>query len=67
VIKDGQPQECKHAQEQLNKGLEAPNLSAHAFSVANIDPVHGKTLLPINQAVKEAIEKVGYHLQNMKH
>jgi hypothetical protein len=67
VIKEGQPQECNRTQEQLPKGLEAPNLAAYAFSVANIDPVHGKTLLPINQAVKEAIEKVGYHLQNMKH
>lgn len=41
VIKDSQPQACQRTQEDLQKGLEAPMLAAHAFSVAGIDPVHG--------------------------
>jgi Fe-S-cluster containining protein len=67
VIKDSQPQVCKGAQEKLQKNiLEAPLLTAHAFHVFNIDPVHGEKLLPINQAIGLGLERVGYNSQKLK-
>jgi Fe-S-cluster containining protein len=61
VIKESHAQECQLTQAELQKGnLTAPLLATHAFSVAGIDPVHGNQLLPINQAIAQAIEKVGY-------
>lgn len=61
IIKDSQPQECKRAQEEMQKRVTpAPLLGTYAFSVANIDPGHGQKLFPINQAIRQAIEKVGY-------
>ena len=67
VIKDSQPQTCKRIQEELQKGtLEAPLLTTHAFSVSNIDPVHGLENLPINQAIRLGLEKVGYSSQKCK-
>ena len=64
IIKDTQPQNSSNAQKKLHEGLDAPLLSAHAFAVSNIDPVHGEKLCPINQAIRRALEKVGYNIQN---
>ena len=67
IIKDSQAQECKRIQEGLQKGiLEAPLLNTHAFAVSNIDPIHGLKLLPINQAIRSALEKLGYSIQKFK-
>jgi len=66
VIKENQSQECERTQEKLEKGLKAPSLAEHTFSVMNIDPVYGQKLFPINQAIRQAIEKVGYSIQQMK-
>jgi len=66
IIRDSQPQACQRAQEELNEGLEAPLLGKYSFSVANIDPVHGEALLPINHAIRLAIEKIGYSVQKNK-
>jgi len=60
IIKESQSQACQRAQEGLQKDLEAPLLSAHAFSVANIDPIAGQKLMPINQAISLAVGKIGY-------
>lgn len=66
VIKDSQPQACKRTQEELQKGLEAPLLTTHAFRVSDIDPVHGVKLLAINQAIRLGLEKIGYSIQKLK-
>ena len=67
VIKEAQPEACESAQEALHKGLEAPLLSAYAFEVSNIDPVHGMKLYPIDQAISKAVEKIGYSIEeNLK-
>ena len=66
VIKAGHPQECKQTQEALHMGLEVPLLSACASSVVNIDPLHGRQLLPINQAIRLAIEKLGLRVEKLK-
>ncbi len=63
VIKDSQPQACERVREGLQKGTwEAPLLTTHAVAVANIDPVRGQKLLPINRAIRLGIEKIGYSL-----
>ncbi len=67
IIKDSHAKACQLAQEKLQKGLcEAPLLSNHALTVASIDPVHGHKQLPINQAIRLALEKIGYRIQNSK-
>jgi uncharacterized protein len=66
VIKEEEPQDCAKAQEALAHGLEGPLLTSHAFDVANIDPSHGRTFMPINQAIAQAIEKIGYTLEKSK-
>ena len=60
IIKAGQGEVCSRVQEQLHQGLSAPLLSLHALRVADIDPVTGGKLLPINKAISLALEKVGF-------
>jgi Fe-S-cluster containining protein len=66
VIRESQAQACAQAQAKLLNGLHAPVLTAHAFNVANIDPVQGQKLLPINEAVRLGVEKIGYALEKLK-
>lgn len=60
IIKAGQGEVCSRAQEQLHQGLAAPLVSLHTLRVADIDPASGRRLLPINQAISLALEKVGF-------
>jgi Fe-S-cluster containining protein len=67
IIKSSQPEDCRQTQESLQKGdLEAPVMTHHAMAVANIDPVHGQKCFPINEAVRLAIEKIGYKTSGIK-
>ncbi|MDE2221777.1 MAG: YkgJ family cysteine cluster protein [Candidatus Omnitrophica bacterium] len=66
VIKEEQPGICERTEEKLRKGLEGPLLTSHAFDVANIDPAHGRAFLPINEALAQAIERIGYALEKAK-
>ena len=63
IIKESQPQICQGIQENSKDSLNAPMLSTYACAVANIDPSQGQMLLPINQAIRQAVEKVGYYLK----
>jgi len=60
IIKADQGEVCSRAQEQLHQGLAAPLLSLYSLRVADIDPASGRKLLPINQAISLALEKVGF-------
>lgn len=60
TIKTSLPEVCQSAQEKLDQGLQAPLVGVHAMNVANLDPVHGQELLPINQAIQKAIEILGF-------
>jgi len=63
VIKDSQSEACQRVQEQLQQGeITVPLFSAHSFAVANIDPVNGHKLFPINKAVSLAFEKIGFYI-----
>jgi hypothetical protein len=58
---------CSRTQEGLEKGIwKAPLMGAHSLAVSNIDPTNGQKLFPINQAVRMALEKIGYALQKLK-
>lgn len=67
VIKEAQAKGYQRAQEELQKGVwRAPLLTAHALRVSDIDPVNGLKLLPINQAIRSGLEKVGHRIQKFK-
>ncbi len=67
IIKDSQPLACKRTGEELLKGTwDPPLLTTHALAVAKIDPLHGQKLLPINQAIRLGVEKIGYGLELCK-
>ncbi|MBF0504902.1 MAG: YkgJ family cysteine cluster protein [Candidatus Omnitrophica bacterium] len=62
IIKENHAQACLETQERLRQGLlPALLLNIHASHVFNIDPAWGGKLLPINQAVQRALEKVGLY------
>jgi Fe-S-cluster containining protein len=63
VIKESLPKVVSDVNLGLQEGLEVPSLTQHAFAVADIDPNLGAVLLPINEAVALAIEKIGYFLE----
>ena len=47
----------------IANGLEAPNMAELAQQVANIDPELGRQRMPINQALRIALLRVGLELQ----
>ena len=46
-------------QTRIGKGLSIPAMFSYSLEVMNINPELGKKQLPINEAIKIAIEKVG--------
>jgi uncharacterized protein len=62
TIKKEFPKEYAHAELEINKGVDVPLIGVHTLRVYSIDPVYGKELVGINQAVKTAVERVGYFL-----
>ena len=62
VIKEQFPIDYARAQRAIAYGVQAPSMSEHAFEVFNMDPQLGKELMPINQATRLAIERVGLSL-----
>jgi Fe-S-cluster containining protein len=64
IIREGQTPACQKAQDIIDLGVQdIPLSNAHGFAVANIDPVHGQKLLPINEAFKVALEKIAYRVE----
>lgn len=60
TMKSNCAQEYQKTTEDLNTGaLKAPVMQEYALQIFNIDPVLGRELLPINEAIAEAIEKIG--------
>ncbi len=61
TIKSLCSKEYAQAQINLSQGhLTAPFMQDYAMQLLNIDPYLGKEQFPINQAIKLAIEKVGF-------
>lgn len=47
----------------IANGLEAPNMAELSQQIANIDPELGRQRMPINQALRVALFRVGLELQ----
>ncbi len=59
--------EIDQTSQRLRDGsLPAPAMQDYALRVFSLDPYLGKEQLPINEAVKIALEKVGWYIQNEK-
>lgn len=58
IIKEGQLENFNNTEEAISKGLYAPIFTDYYMQLAQIDYRMGVTLLPINQALKMAIEEV---------
>jgi Fe-S-cluster containining protein len=61
--KAAMPDIAAAAQEAIAQGLPAPNFAEVAQQIANLNPYLGTERLPINQALRVAIERVGLYLQ----
>ncbi len=58
IIKEGQLENFNNTEEAISKGLYVPIFTDYYMQLAQIDYRMGITLLPINQALKMAIEEV---------
>jgi uncharacterized protein len=61
--KEVTPETVKVAQDAIAQGLSIPIFSDFSMQLANIDPDFGRSPLPINQALRVALEKVGLQWQ----
>lgn len=60
MMKENFSVDCGKAQEHIDAGQPVASLSDHGFKVRSLDPHWGKELLPINEAVKIAVERVSF-------
>ena len=66
TIKQWQPREYEKAQKLVESGLPIPQLRDFALAAYQLDPALGKDRLPINIAIKDALEKVGLYFYYQK-
>jgi len=57
ILKKNHSDKIKKAQELLDSGQQAPVITSFSMRMKNINPDLGGKLLPINQAIKAAMEK----------
>jgi uncharacterized protein len=58
-----QPEIVERSQESIAAGLPAPNFADLAMRLGSIDPAIGRQCYPINQAMKQALELMGFRQQ----
>jgi uncharacterized protein len=58
-----QPEIVERSQESIAAGLPAPNFADLAMRLGSIDPAIGHQRYPINQAMRRALERVGFQRQ----
>jgi hypothetical protein len=58
IIKTEQSENYSAAEQRVSKGGEVPVMSNYYMQLRNIDPELSTTFLPINQAMKAALEQV---------
>jgi len=58
--------EYQNVSQGLENGMNAPRMRDFAMQALSIDPYLGQEQLPINRAVKLALERVGNYLKNTK-
>ncbi len=62
-----QPETVVQTQAAIAAGLSAPNFADLAMQLEAIDPTIGRQRYPINQAMKRALERVGFQQQWAEH
>jgi Fe-S-cluster containining protein len=63
VMKKGIPHAAQHAAYAVERGLAAPTFTDFARQVAGLEPSLGGRLLPINRALRFALEREGLALK----
>lgn len=63
IIKAAQPKEMAQAQKLINQGTRVPKMTDFAMRVSQLDPIWGGRRIPINEAVRSAVECIGFALQ----
>jgi uncharacterized protein len=58
-----QPEIIERSQQAIADGLPAPNFADLAMQLESIDPAIGRQRYPINQAMRQALERVGFRQQ----
>lgn len=58
IIKEGQAESYKSTEEAINKGLYVPVFTDYYMQLNQIDYQLGSTIVPINKALKMAVEEV---------
>ncbi len=66
VLKKRNPEVVREIDLKIQRGLEIPINPYYAKRVTLLYPTYGKERLPINEAVKKAIERVGFYLELLK-
>lgn len=61
ILKQNCPEVVKSASERLKNGGRIPVISKFYRRLATIDPVSGNEFMPLNQAIKKALETVYLH------
>lgn len=63
IIKASQPKEMAQAQKLINQKTHVPKMTDFAMRVSQLDPVRGGRRIPINAAIRSAVECIGFSLQ----
>ncbi len=58
IIKSDAASRYEEAAKWVKEGKKAPSMSAYYTKLNNISPGYGSRMMPINQAIKQAIEQV---------
>lgn len=58
-IKTAQPRQVIQAKQRIQEGMPVPTMQHFAMKVFQLHPFWGREQLPINQAIKIALEKAG--------
>lgn len=59
VMKKAVPDTIERAEQAISRGLAVPILSACSVPLAALEPALGAPLVPINQALQQAIQRLG--------
>jgi uncharacterized protein len=63
VHRETQPETVLRSQQSIQSGYPAPNFADLAMQLEAIDPAIGRERYPINQAMRRALERVGFQQQ----
>ncbi len=63
IIREGYPDKYEMIKKMIGEGLKIPISSFYGRRIKVLDPIYGRDLLSINEALKITIEMVGYKLR----